>query len=217
MTDGLFETMRQSIVDGDADAAAAAATAALEAGIDPLAAIDRGFVLGLDHVGAQFNIGEMFLPDMMLAARAMKAAMAVLEPALAAAGTVRRTAGRVVIGTVKGDIHEIGKNLVAMMLAASGFDVHDLGVDVPPESFAEKAAEVGADLVGVSALLTTTMTGQRAVIEALAARGLRPAVKVVVGGAPVTEAWATQIGADGYSRDAVGAVAVARRLVGSDA
>ena len=124
--------MRQSIVDGDAEAAAAAARAALEAGIDPLEAIDRGFVAGLEHVGAQFNCGEMFLPDMMLAARAMKAAVAVLEPVMAASGTERHTAGRVVIGTVKGDIHEIGKNLVGMMLAASGFDVHDLGVDVPP-------------------------------------------------------------------------------------
>jgi methylmalonyl-CoA mutase cobalamin-binding domain/chain len=122
--------------------------------------------------------------------------------------------GRVVIGTVKGDIHEIGKNLVGMMLSASGFEVHDLGVDVPFERFVEKAREVGADIVGVSALLTTTMTGQRNVVAALETAGLRPGVKVMVGGAPVTSGWADEIGADGYSEDAVGAVALARRLMG---
>jgi methylmalonyl-CoA mutase cobalamin-binding domain/chain len=132
-----------------------------------------------------------------------------------ARATERQVAGRVVIGTVKGDIHEIGKNLVATMLGAAGFEVHDLGVDVPPERFAEKAAEVNADIVGVSALLTTTMTGQRAVIAALAERGLRPAVKVIIGGAPVTRGWAAEIGADGYSEDAVGAVALARSLMGA--
>jgi methylmalonyl-CoA mutase cobalamin-binding domain/chain len=134
---------------------------------------------------------------------------------MAARSTSRSVAGRVVIGTVKGDIHEIGKNLVATMLGAAGFEVHDLGVDVAPDRFAEKAAEVGADIVGVSALLTTTMTGGRAVIAALEARGLRPGVKVIVGGAPVTRAWAAEIGADGYSEDAVGAVALAKSLVGA--
>jgi methylmalonyl-CoA mutase cobalamin-binding domain/chain len=123
----------------------------------------------------------------------------------------------VVIGTVQGDIHEIGKNLVGMMLTANGFEVHDLGVDVSPERFVEKAQEVGADLVGVSALLTTTMTGQRTVVEALAAAGLRPGVKVMVGGAPVTKAWADEIGADGYGEDAVGAVGIAQALVGAGA
>ena len=215
MNQDLFAEMRASIEDGDAERATAAARAALDAGIDPLAAIDSGFMPGLTWVGDQFACGEMFLPDMMLAARAMKAAFAVLEPEMAARSTSRSVAGRVVIGTVKGDIHEIGKNLVATMLGAAGFEVHDLGVDVPPERFAEKAAEVGADIVGVSALLTTTMTGGRAVIAALEARGLRPGVKVIVGGAPVTRAWAAEIGADGYSEDAVGAVALAKSLVGA--
>ena len=215
MSQDLFDEMRASIEDGDAERATAAARSALEAGIDPLAAIDAGFMPGLSFVGDQFSCGEMFLPDMMLAARAMKAAFAVLEPEMAARATSRKVAGRVVIGTVKGDIHEIGKNLVATMLGAAGFEVHDLGVDVAPERFAEKAAEVHADIVGVSALLTTTMTGGRAVIAALAERGLRPAVKVIVGGAPVTRAWAAEIGADGYSEDAVGAVALARSLVGA--
>jgi methylmalonyl-CoA mutase cobalamin-binding domain/chain len=151
---------------------------------------------------------------MMLAARAMKAAVAVLEPEMTRRASRRAVLGRVVIGTVKGDIHEIGKNLVAMMLTASGFEVHDLGVDVPFERFVEKATEVGADIVGVSALLTTTMTGQRTVVEQLAAAGLRPGVKVIVGGAPVTSSWASEIGADGYSEDAVGAVALAKQLMG---
>ena len=129
-------------------------------------------------------------------------------------GSIRETAGRVVLGTVKGDVHEIGKSLVGTLLSANGFDVHDLGVDVPYEKFAEKAREVGADIVGVSALLTTTMTGQRNVIEALDDLGLRPKVKVMVGGAPVTRTWAEEIGADGYSEDAIGAVQVAKKLVG---
>jgi corrinoid protein of di/trimethylamine methyltransferase len=215
MNQDLFAEMRSSIEDGDAERASAAARAALDAGVDPLAAIDSGFMPGLTFVGDQFACGEMFLPDMMLAARAMKAAFAVLEPEMAARSTSRSVAGRVVIGTVKGDIHEIGKNLVATMLGAAGFEVHDLGVDVAPDRFAEKAAEVGADIVGVSALLTTTMTGGRAVIAALEARGLRPGVKVIVGGAPVTRAWAAEIGADGYSEDAVGAVALAKSLVGA--
>jgi trimethylamine corrinoid protein len=209
----LLQAMRASIVDGDQDAAAEAARAGLEAGMDPLVAIDEGYVAGLSHVGSCFSTGEMYLPDMMLAARAMKAALAVLEPAMAERSAVRSIRGRVVIGTVKGDIHEIGKNLVGTMLSASGFEVHDLGVDVPVETFVAKAREVGADIVGVSALLTTTMTGQRAVVQALADAGMRPGVKVIVGGAPVTRAWAEEIGADGYSEDAVGAVALATRLM----
>jgi len=213
MYEDLLAAMRASIVDGDQDAAADAARAGLEAGMDPLLAIDEGYVAGLSHVGSCFTSGEMYLPDMMLAARAMKAALAVLEPALAQASVERRVRGRVVIGTVKGDIHEIGKNLVGTMLSASGFEVHDLGVDVPVDTFVAKAREVGADIVGVSALLTTTMTGQRAVVQALADAGMRPGVKVIVGGAPVTRAWAEEIGADGYSEDAVGAVALATRLM----
>jgi len=215
MTEELFTAMRQSIIDGDATKAVATAEEALAAGVPPLDAIEQGYVPGLSWVGEQFGEGELFLPDMMLAARAMQKAVDTLGPEMQRQSAVRRVLGRVVIGTVKGDIHEIGKNLVATMLGAAGFEVHDLGVDVSPERFAEKAAEVGADIVGVSALLTTTMTGQRAVIAALGERGLRPAVKVIVGGAPVTRAWAAEIGADGYSEDAVGAVALAKSLVGA--
>jgi corrinoid protein of di/trimethylamine methyltransferase len=214
MSQELFDAMRQSIIDGDEEAAARLAAESVAEGIDPLVAIDDGYVPGLHHVGDQFAIGEMFLPDMMLAARAMKGAVAVLEPEMNRRASHRAVLGRVVIGTVKGDIHEIGKNLVGMMLQASGFEVHDLGVDVPFERFAEKAREVGADIVGVSALLTTTMTGQRNVVAELEAAGLRPRVKVMVGGAPVTSGWAAEIGADGYSEDAVGAVTLAKQLMG---
>jgi corrinoid protein of di/trimethylamine methyltransferase len=215
MSEELFAAMKQSIIDGDEEAAAAVAQRALAAGIDPLEAINQGYVTGMSYVGDQFSAGEMFLPDMMLAAEAMKAAVAVLEPEMQKRGMHRTMLGKVVLGTVKGDIHEIGKNLVATMLSASGFEVFDLGVDVPFEKFVEKAREVNADLIGVSALLTTTMTGQRTIIEMLDDMGLRPRVKVMVGGAPVTRSWAQEIGADGTSEDAMGAVALAKKLVGA--
>lgn len=215
MSQELFAAMQQSIVDGDEDRAAALAQQALAEGLDPLAVINEGFVLGIEYVGNQFGAGEMFLPDLMLAAEAMKAAVGVLEPEMQRRGTQRQMLGKVVLGTVKGDIHEIGKNLVATMLSASGFEVVDLGVDVPFEKFAETARELNADIVGVSALLTTTMTGQKAVIEALEKQGLRPKVKVMVGGAPVTHSWAAEIGADGYSEDAMGAVVLAKKLIGA--
>ena len=215
MTENLFAAMRQSVIDGDPDAAAELATKALAAGVDPLTAIDEGYVPGMQYVGEEFRCGEMFLPDMMLAARAMQKGISILEPKMLAQSARRRVLGRVVIGTAKGDIHEIGKNLLGMMLTASGFEVHDLGVDVAPERFVEKVREVGANVVGISALLTTTMVGQRAVIAALVNAGLRDSVKVVVGGAPVTRAWADEIGADGYGEDAVGAVTVTRALVGA--
>lgn len=214
MADELFELMKQSIIDGDPDLARELSQRAITGGVNPLEAIHRGFVLGLNAVGEQFAQGEMFLPDLVLAGEAMKAATATLEPEIRRAGTKREMLGRVVLGTVKGDIHEIGKTLVGTMLSASGFEVFDLGVDVAFESFALKAEELGADIVGVSSLLTTTMTGQKGVVEALERRGLRPRVKVMIGGAPVTENWAKEIGADGYGKDALGAVALAKRLMG---
>jgi corrinoid protein of di/trimethylamine methyltransferase len=213
MTEDLFAAMRQSVIDGDSDAAAELATSALAAGVDPLTAIEDGFVPGMHEVGEQFRCGDLYLPDMMLAARAMQKAIGILEPEMLGRSAQRRILGRVVIGTAKGDIHEIGKNLVGLMLTAGGFEVHDLGVDVTPERFVEKVREVDANIVGISALLTTTMVGQRAVIAALAEAGLRDRVKVIVGGAPVTRAWANEIGADGYGEDAVGAVTVTRALV----
>ena len=216
MSDELFAALRQAVIDGDAGAAGTLAQQALDTGVPPLAAIDNGLVPGLSFVGEEFGKGELFLPDMMLAARAMQKAMAILEPELQAQAAKRHVVGRVVIGTVKGDIHEIGKNLVGMMLSTSGFEVHDLGVDVAPDRFVEAAKEHNADIIGVSALLTTTMAGQRTVVEALAAAGLRESVKVIVGGAPASESWAAEIGADGYSEDAIGAVALARKLLGAE-
>ena len=209
----LYAEMKQSIIDGDPDASQQLARKALAAGLDPLESIQQGYLPGMQQVGREFGDGQLFLPDVVLAAEAMKKAAAVLEPEMKKRGSIRETAGRVVLGTVKGDVHEIGKSLVGTLLSANGFDVHDLGVDVPYEKFAEKAREVGADIVGVSALLTTTMTGQRNVIEALDDLGLRPKVKVMVGGAPVTRSWAEEIGADGYSEDAIGAVELAKSLM----
>jgi trimethylamine corrinoid protein len=209
----LYAEMKQSIIDGDPDASQDLARKALAAGLDPLESIQQGYLPGMQQVGKEFGDGQLFLPDVVLAAEAMKKAAAVLEPEMKKRGSIRETAGRVVLGTVKGDVHEIGKSLVGTLLSANGFEVHDLGVDVPYEKFAEKAREVGADIVGVSALLTTTMTGQRNVIEALDILGLRPKVKVMVGGAPVTRTWAEEIGADGYSEDAIGAVDLAKSLM----
>jgi len=214
MPNPLFESMKQSIVEGDPDRAREISQRAIAEGINPLEAIHQGFMPGLKVVGEQFEQGEMFLPDLVLAGEAMKAATAVLEPEIQKAGGKREMLGKVILGTVRGDIHEIGKTLVGTLLSASGFEVVDLGVDVPLEMFAAKAEELNADLVGVSALLTTTMTGQKGVVEAVARRGLRPRVKIMVGGAPVTRNWADEIGADGYGKDAQEAVALAKSLLG---
>jgi corrinoid protein of di/trimethylamine methyltransferase len=213
MSNQIVEAMRQSVIDGAPDTAAQLAHEALETGIEPLDAINNGYVPGMHFVGEQFAQRNMFLPDMMASAEAMRAAMAVLEPELKRLGTERTMAGTVVLGTTKGDIHEIGKILVGTLLTANGFRVIDLGVDVTGEVFAAKAREVGADIVGVSALLTTTMKNQKTVIEALEREGLRSQVKVMVGGAPVTRQWAEQIGADGYAKDAMSAVTLARNLM----
>lgn len=209
-----FKDMAQSVIDGEVEDAERLARQAIEQGVDPLDAINQGFVVGVNHVGEGYAAGEMFLPDLVLAGEAMKAAVAVLEPEMKRRGTKRQMLGTVVMGTVEGDIHDIGKTLVATMLSATGFQVYDLGVDVPVETFLERARKVNADVVGLSALLTTTMVKQKTVIEALEEAGLRRQVKVMVGGAPVTRSWTEEIGADGYSEDAIGAVAVAKELVG---
>jgi len=208
-----FAAMRQSIIDGAPESASTLARQALELGIGPLEAIDQGYVPGMTEVGTQYAQHQMFLPDMLASAEAMKAAMAVLEPELKRRGGERPSAGTVILGTTKGDIHEIGKTLVGTLLTAHGFKVHDLGVDVPSEQFAVKARELAADVVGVSALLTTTMRGQKSVVEVLDREQLRPRVKIIVGGAPVTRQWAEEIGADGYAKDAISAVALVRDLI----
>lgn len=215
MSSDLLSQITASLVDGDPDVAVTATKQALAAGIEPLAIIDRGLVPGMRIVGEKFSCGEYFLPNLIVAANGMKQAMQLLEPELRARQQTLKSPGIVVIGTVQGDIHEIGKSLVATMLAASGFEVHDLGVDVPIAKFVGTVQEVGATLVGLSSLLTTTMVIQKKVIEALENAGLRGQVKVMVGGAPVSKKWAEEIGADGYAEDAVDAVNLARQLAHS--
>ena len=212
-----FSAMRQSVIDGLPDTARTLALQALSAGVSPLDAISGGFIPGIEAVGEQFSKGQMFLPDLMACAEAMRAAMAVLEAELRKQGMERPMAGIVILGTTKGDIHEIGMLLVGTLLTANGFQVYDLGPDVPADEFAAKARELSADIVGVSALLTTTMRNQKTVIEALEKAGLRPPVKVIVGGAPVTRRWAEEIGADGYAKDAMSAVVLVRSLMDAKA
>jgi len=211
MSEELYKQMAQSILDGEEDVAAELAQKALDAGIDPLAAITEGYMPGVNEVGDSFACGQAFLPELVMAGEAMKAAIAVLEPAMKEAGTERKMLGKVVLATVEGDIHEIGKSLVGTMLTSSGFDVYDLGVDVSTADILAKAEEVGADIVGLSALLTTTMVKQKEVIDEITKRGMK--VKVMVGGAPVTKEWVHKIEADGYSEDAIGAVNVAKELM----
>jgi corrinoid protein of di/trimethylamine methyltransferase len=215
MTEVLFQKMAQSILDGDSDAANILAKQSIEAGIDPLDAISKGFMVGVNQVGESFACGQAFLPELVMAGEAMKAAVATLEPEMQKRGTSRQVFGKVVLATVEGDIHEIGKTLVGTMLSASGFQVYDLGVDVPSVKIIEKVKEVDADLVGLSALLTTTMVKQKEVIDELGKLGLRNKVKIMVGGAPVTRDWVRKIEADGYSEDAIGAVGLAKQLVGA--
>jgi corrinoid protein of di/trimethylamine methyltransferase len=211
----LYEEMAKSVMDGLPDRASELANEALQAGIEPLEAIDRGFKPGMDVVGEGFAKGELFIPDLMMSGEAIKAAIAVLEPELMKRKQARKVLGRVVIGTVQGDIHEIGKTLVATMLAASGFEVHDLGVDVSAEQFLDKVREVNADVVGLSALLTTTILNQETVILTLKEAGLRDQVKVIIGGVPASSEWAEEIGADAYAENATEAVDVVKQLVGA--
>ncbi len=213
MSEELYKKMAQSIIDGDADASVALAKESITAGVHPLDAITKGFVVGVNTVGEAFGRGEAFLPELVMAGEAMKAAVGTLDPELKKRGSERKVLGKVVIATVEGDIHEIGKSLVATMLGASGFDVYDLGVDTAIDKIIGKALEVNADIIAMSALLTTTMVKQREVIEDLEKEGLRGKFKIMVGGAPVTRDWVKNIGADGYSEDAIGAVNIAKQLV----
>jgi corrinoid protein of di/trimethylamine methyltransferase len=213
-TEELYQAMSQSVIDGEPEQAEELARKAVSLDLNPLEVIDYGYTRGMNVLGDRFARGEVFLPHLVMGGEAMKAAIAVLEPELAKRQQQRRVLGKVVIGTVAGDIHEIGKSLVATMLSANGFQVFDLGVDVPIATFVEKAAEVEADIIGLSALLTTTMLNQGKVIESFQEAGLREKVKVIVGGAPVSQSWAEEIRADGYSENAVGAVALAKELMG---
>ena len=214
--DELLRSMNDAIVAGDKAAAVALAADAVRSGADLLEVIEKGYVPGLQKVGELWEQGDYFLPELISSAEAMKAAMAVLEPELDRKKIEARTGGKVVIGTVEGDIHDIGKNLVASMLQAGGFEVFDLGADVKLERFVEKAEAVGAQIICLSALLTTTMTNQKRLIGLLRDRGLRDKYKVLVGGAPASRKWADEIGADGYAENAVAAVKLVRTIAGRD-
>jgi trimethylamine corrinoid protein len=209
-----LQALSDSVVNGDAGRTREIAAQVLSDGADPLQVVDDILSPAMDEVGRRYDAGDYFIPDLVMAGEAMKAAMAVFGPALKEREQVRSTPGTVVIGTVAGDIHEIGKSLVGTMLEASGFVVHDLGVDVPAEEFVAKVQEVGAGVVGLSALLTTTMRNQEVVIDALVEAGLRDGLRVVIGGAPTSPEWAERIGADAYAENAKQAVEVVRELVG---
>ena len=206
-----LSALRQAVIDGQAPAAAAATERALAAGLPPRTLVDEALIPAMDEAGRLFECGEFFVPELLVAARALKASQAILTPLLS--GAAAASAGRVAIGTVKGDMHDIGKNLVVALLQGGGFEVIDLGADVSPEKFVNAVKERGAKIVALSALLTVTMGSMKNTIQALKDAGLREGVKVMVGGAPVTEQFAREIGADGYSENASSAVALARKLM----
>jgi corrinoid protein of di/trimethylamine methyltransferase len=205
--------LKEAILRGDAKTAVAATRTLLAEGIDPVELVTKQMIPAMDEVGRRFECQDYFVPELLLSARAMKSALELVRPLLIERGAT--PAGRVIIGTVKGDLHDIGKNLVASMLEGAGFEVVDLGVDVTPQKIISEIQAQGADLVALSALLTTTMPNMKTTIEELKKAGMREKVKVIIGGAPVTQQYADQIGADGFSDNANGAVSLARRLVGA--
>ena len=205
----------EAVVSGDAKTTHSITQQALAEGIDPLELVNKYMVPAMDEVGRRFEANEYFVPELLISARAMKAALELIRPLLVARGD--KPVGRVAIGTVKGDLHDIGKNLVASLLEGGGFEVIDLGVNVAPEKFIATVKEKGANIVAMSALLTTTMPSMKTTIDALKQAGVREQVKVLIGGAPITQKYAEEIGADGYSENAVGAVALAKKAVATAA
>jgi 5-methyltetrahydrofolate--homocysteine methyltransferase len=201
----------EAILEGQQKKAIEKVNQALAENVDPSVILNEGMVKAMAEVGRLFEEGEYFVPEMLIAARAMQSGLAILKPHLAQADV--KSSGKVVAGTVKGDLHDIGKNLVAMMLEGAAFEIVDLGSDVSPDKFVEAVRSTGADIVAMSALLTTTMPNMKTTIEALEAAGLRDKVKVIVGGAPLTPEYAKQIGADGYAADASRAVALAKTMI----
>jgi corrinoid protein of di/trimethylamine methyltransferase len=209
----LYEKMAQSVITGEAEDAASLARHSLELGIKPLDSIDNGFVKGIRVVGDRFGAGELFLPELVMSAEAMKAALAILEPELAKSSAARESMGNVLACTVQGDIHDIGKRIVCTMLSANGFSVVDLGVNVKVDRFVEEIKTRKPDIVAMSALLTTTAPNQGKVIRQLIAQGLRDEYVVMIGGAPTSPGWAKEVGADGYGENATEAVRVAKELM----
>ena len=216
MYEEIYEKLAQAVIDGEVDDVKELANQALDDGLDPLTCINEGLTKGIQRVGELFSSGEYFLPELIIGADVMKAGLAILEPAMLA-DQKREVAGKVVLGTVKGDLHEIGKTLVGTMLTANGFQVFDIGVDKSSADFIAAIKEEGATMVGASALLTTTMLQQKELIKAIEEAGLREQVKIMVGGAPVTASYANEIGADGYAEDAISAVDMAFRLIDAPA
>ncbi|HEY44222.1 MAG TPA: cobalamin-binding protein [Anaerolineae bacterium] len=213
MVTDLLADIKENLINGDQERTVELTKIALENGIEPMTIVNSALAVGMQIVGDRYSTGEFFLPNLVAAGVTMQNALSILEPELQARHEEVQRVGKVVIGTVKGDIHEIGKSLVATMLSCNGFEVYDVGVDVPTEIFIAKVAETEADLLGLSALLTTTMTMQRQIIEELEKADLRDRVKVMVGGAPVSGEWAESIGADGYAEDAMAAVRLAKLLM----
>jgi 5-methyltetrahydrofolate--homocysteine methyltransferase len=211
----VIENLRKAVLDLDADRVKAAAEEAVRLEIDPIEAIDDGLAKGVRTIGDKFAIGEAFLTELVMAGEAMKAGVEVLRPVILRRKLQRKSTGIVVIGTVRGDIHDIGKNIVAVMLESAGFEVNDLGVDVPPDKFLDKTKESKAQIVAMSALLTVTTPEQKNTVLAIEKAGIRKNVKVAVGGAAVTPEWAREIGAEGYSDNAVDAVELFKKLVTS--
>ena len=208
----LLKKLAENLYDGDAESVVALTRQALAAGLSPSEILETGLIAGMNAVGKDFRDGILFVPEVLIAARAMHAGMGVLKPLLAESDVP--STGKFLIGTVKGDLHDIGKNLVAMMMEGAGFEVRDLGVDVPAQKFVAEVEAWQPDVLGLSALLTTTMVEMQTVIEALSQASLRDRVKVLVGGAPVTEKYAEEIGADGYAANASTAVEEAQKLLG---
>ena len=206
-----LSALAESLINGKAPEVKDLTQKALDEGVAPGEILSDGLIKGMSVVGERFKNNEFYVPEVLIAARAMHAGMDVLNPALAASGV--EPIGTVLLGTVKGDLHDIGKNLVAMMLEGAGFEVIDLGIDVPPEKFVEAAKE-GGDVIAMSALLTTTMTAMKTTLEALEEAGVKDKIKVMIGGAPVTQNYADEIGADGYARDAASAADKAKELMG---
>ena len=206
-----LKQLYESVVSGDAKATQAITQQALADGVDPLKLVNDYMVPAMDEVGRRFEANEYFVPELLISARAMKAALELIRPLLTARGD--QPLGRVAIGTVKGDLHDIGKNLVGSLLEGGGFEVIDLGVNVTPEKFIATVNEKKANIIAMSALLTTTMPSMKTTIDALKQAGVRGKVKVLIGGAPITQKYADEIGADGYSENAVGAVALAKKAV----
>ena len=210
---GIFEELKRAILEGDEEDAVRLSDQAIKSGVDPLALVETSVLEAVSIIGQRFEKGIAFLTELVMTGNAAQASVNILKDEIRRTGKEIKSLGRVVIGTVQGDIHDIGKTIVASLLIANGFEVYDLGIDVPPDAFVEKIREVNADVVGLSALVSTTLKGQKDTIEAIKKAGLRDKVKVIIGGAPVTEKWARSIGADAWATDATVGIRKIKNLI----